>query len=172
MKKVSSHEQFGFLLGQLIRSLNLLNKENKVCYGLTLPQCYTIEALGQYGDQTMQTLSEYLGVTISTTTRVVDVLVRDRLLTRQRNRDDRRQVVIRLTPGGEEMFSRLQNCHSRYSKQVLDRIPGDRRETVLESLHLLYRAVTGGERGKPAFSCCTVPENLVTVKEKRGTDND
>lgn len=160
MKKVSSYEQFGYLLGQLIRSLNLLNKENKVCYGLTLPQCYTIEALGQFGNQTMQSLSEYLGVTISTMTRVVDVLVRDRLLGRQRNRDDRRQVVIRLTPKGEEMLLKLQDCNAKYSKQVLDRIPVGQREMVLESLHLLFHAVTDGKKSNESvFTCCSIPDN-------------
>ena len=90
--KRSIYIQHSSLIGQLVKKLNLLNREQKVCYGLTIPQCYTIETLGHKDQQTMKELSAGMGVSISTMTRVVDILVRNGILVRKGNPDDRREV--------------------------------------------------------------------------------
>ena len=91
---------YSLLMGQLVRKLNLLNKDQRVCYGLTIPQCYTIEILDQKGQLPMSLLSGELGTAISTVTRVVDVLVRDGLILRCENPDDRRKVCVKLSEKG------------------------------------------------------------------------
>ena len=151
MSRDTIYVQYSSLIGQLIRKLNVLNREQKVCYGLTLSQCYTIEILGQKENQTMKELSHDMGVSLSSMTRVVDVLVRDRILARQENPDDRREVRITLTKKGKELYTKLNRCSETYTKAILDFIPKGKQGTVMESLQLIIRAVDQVKQG-----CCSL----------------
>lgn len=140
MKDLSS-ARFSSLMSGLIRKLNLLNKDQKVCYGLTLPQCGAIETLARMGMQPMNELSRQMGVTISTMTRIVDILVRDGFLVRQENPGDRRKVCIDLTESGRVMAGKLNKCATDYSAAIFNRIPEEKREAVFESLELVIKAI-------------------------------
>jgi MarR family 2-MHQ and catechol resistance regulon transcriptional repressor len=140
MKELNS-ARFSSLMSGLIRKLNLLNKDQKVCYGLTLPQCGAIETLGRMGMQPMNELSRQMGVTISTTTRIVDILVRDGFLLRQENSEDRRKVCIDLTESGRVMAGKLQKCATDYAAAIFSRIPEEKREAVFESLEIVLDAI-------------------------------
>ena len=142
MKTIESESaKFSMLMSGLIRKLNLLNKDQKVCYGLTLPQCGAIETLALNGKQPMNELSRQMGVTISTMTRIVNILVRDGLVAREESPDDRRKVCIVLTESGGVMAGKLQKCSTDYSSAIFSRIPGAKREQVLESLELLIDSI-------------------------------
>jgi DNA-binding MarR family transcriptional regulator len=140
MKELSG-VRFSSLMSGLIRKLNLLNKDQKVCYGLTLPQCGAIETLDRMGMQPMNELSRQMGVTVSTMTRIVDILVRDGFLLRQENPEDRRKVCIDLTESGRVMAGKLQKCATEYSAAIFNRIPEEKREEVFESLELVIEAI-------------------------------
>ena len=133
--------QFSFLIGELLRRMNLLNRDQKICYGITLPQCYIIEALERKGLLSMNELSKNLGVTVSTMTRGIDVLVRNEVVERVDSPGDRRKVCIRLTEKGTELAVKLRQCTDAYSRQLLTRIPADKHDQVLESLQLISQAV-------------------------------
>lgn len=139
--KKPDYSRYSFLMGQIIRKLNLLNKDQKVCYGLTIPQCYTVETLGQKGKLTMNELSSELGTAISTVTRVVDLLVRDGIVGRSENPKDRRKVCIELTEKGRELEQKLKKCSEDNAREILNAIPKEKRENILESLELLNQAV-------------------------------
>lgn len=144
--KELDHSRYSFLIGQLIRKLNLLNKEQKICYGLTLPQCYAIETLGQEGKLPMSRLSQELGVTVSTLTRVVDVLVRNGVVVRNNSPGDRRKIYIELTEKGKDLDKKLKECSVSYSREILSEIPVKKKEHLLESLELLVRAIDSVKR--------------------------
>lgn len=150
--KGPDYSRYSFLIGQLVRKLNLLNKDQKVCYGLTIPQCCTIETLGQKGKLSMNELSQELGTAVSTMTRVVDVLVRDGILERSRTPGDRRKVCIELTPKGKDLGQRLEKCSEDYSREILEEIPEGKRAQILEPLELLNQALESINNRK----CCKV----------------
>lgn len=137
----SSDTRFAALMSRLIRRLNLLNRDQKVCYGLTLPQCGAVETLNRKGMLPMKDLSKEMGVTISTMTRVIDILVRDGIVTRKENPDDRRKVCIDLTENGRTLASKLQKCSLDYSREILNLVPETKQKKVLDSLELLNRAI-------------------------------
>lgn len=135
------YAEFSSVMTRLIRKLNLLNRDQKVCYGLTLPQCGAIETLHREGMLPMNDLSRQMGVTISTMTRIVDILVRDNLVIRRESTGDRRKVCIHLTENGQALASRLQKCSLDYSRAIFERIPEDDRQKVLETLEILNNAI-------------------------------
>ena len=139
--KETDEEKFSRLVTELFRKLNLLNRDQKVCYGITLSQCCAIEILDQKGLLSMNSLSQSQGVTISTMTRVVDVLVRDDVLQRSGSPKDRRKVCIELTGKGKNLAKQLQKCTRAYTKEILDKIPADKQSQVVESIELLINAI-------------------------------
>jgi DNA-binding MarR family transcriptional regulator len=137
----SNEEKFSRLVGELFRKLNLLNRDQKVCYGITLSQCCAIETLEQRGLLSMNELSQCQGVTLSTMTRVVDVLVRDGVVRRESSPGDRRKVCIELTKDGKNLAKKLKKCTEAYTKEILDQIPVNMQDQVVDSVELLIRAI-------------------------------
>jgi len=137
----SNEVRFSRLVVQLFRKLNLLNRDQKVCYGMTLSQCCAIENLEPGEPLTMNELSHYQGVTLSTMTRIVDVLVRDEVFQRVNSPGDRRKVCIELTKKGKTLAEKLKQCTEDYTKAILDQIPGNQRSQVIESMELLIKAI-------------------------------
>jgi DNA-binding MarR family transcriptional regulator len=136
-----NEKKFSHLVGELFRKLNLLNRDQKVCYGITLSQCCAIETLEQRGLLSMNELSQYQGVTLSTMTRVVDVLVRDGVVRRESSPGDRRKVCIELTEEGKNLAQKLKKCTEAYTKEILDQIPVNKHGQVVESVELLIKAI-------------------------------
>ena len=134
-------KKFADLIGQMVRKINILNKDQKVCFGLTIPQCYTVETLGSRGKLPMNELSQAMGVTISTMTRTVDILVRMDLVKRFADPDDRRKVYIELTVEGLNMEQKLRECSFFYSNEILKHIPPEKAGMVLDSLGLLLEGI-------------------------------
>jgi DNA-binding MarR family transcriptional regulator len=139
--KTSECVKFSDLIGRLIRSLSLLERDQKVCCGTTMSQCYTIEALARERALSMHELSRNMGVTMSTMTRVIDILVRDGVVDRKSSSEDRRIVCVELTAKGTDLARKLRDCADDYSKQILNLVPAEHRAEVVKSLVLLADAV-------------------------------
>jgi DNA-binding MarR family transcriptional regulator len=142
---------FPQILYTLIRRLNLLNRDQKVCYGMTMSQCLTIETLSLHPCLKMKDLSTEMGLSISTMTRIVDILVRDNILKRRKKAEDRRQVCIELTSKGHTLSKKLLECSSQYANKLFLAIPPRKREMVKEALSILSEAAGTADTA----TCCS-----------------
>src|SRR5678815_1398768 len=70
---------------------------------LTGPQLTVVKMLEQIGDLSLSELSERIRAQNSTVTGIIDRMERENLVTRERSREDRRVVYIRLTPKGQAL---------------------------------------------------------------------
>ncbi|MCO6452089.1 MAG: MarR family transcriptional regulator [Caldilineales bacterium] len=71
---------------------------------LTVPQFYTLNALVTLGGRSsMGALSRHAHQVSATMTGIVDRLVRDGLVIRERDEQDRRSVVVEITPEGRRL---------------------------------------------------------------------
>jgi DNA-binding MarR family transcriptional regulator len=150
MKNDDEYNEFLFLMSQLARKLNILDRDEKLCYGVTVQQSYIIEVLCRHGSLTMNELSKKVGVAVSTMTRICDVIVRNGITKRRINPADRRQIYMELTEHGRDLAVKLRKCCQAYSQEVLDQIPPEKREEVLESIDLLNKAVESVKQ-----KCCS-----------------
>jgi DNA-binding MarR family transcriptional regulator len=66
-------------------------------HGLTFTQLFVLASLNRHGQMKMSDLSERLGLTNSTTSGIVDRLVKMGLVCRNRSEQDRRVVYVALT---------------------------------------------------------------------------
>lgn len=98
---------------------------------VTQEQYWTLRTLDVSGPQRVKDLAEILGCTPSSASIAVKRLVKSGLVSRERGRDDEREVRVRLTKGGE---SKLESWRSeqttRVSKLFEPLSPGEKKELV------------------------------------------
>lgn len=70
---------------------------------LTGPQLTVVKLLETFGDISLSELSEKIRAQNSTVTGIIDRMEREGLVTRERSKEDRRVVFIRLTAKGREL---------------------------------------------------------------------
>jgi len=70
---------------------------------LTGPQLTVVKLLETVGDLSLSELSEKIRAQNSTVTGIIDRMERENLVTRERSKEDRRVVHIKLTPKGREL---------------------------------------------------------------------
>jgi DNA-binding MarR family transcriptional regulator len=144
--------QFREALTRLSRRFNALQRGEKRCFGVTMPQCLALELLHSEGPRTVRGLADGLGLETSSATRLVDGLARDGLVERRRDEVDRRRVFLSLTESGRELATRLEGCADGYTERLLACVPRERRRDLLEALRLLADAF---ERLPGACTCAS-----------------
>lgn len=129
------------LIRILVRNLGILEKGEASCCGATISQCHAIVEIGRAGEISLNELSEMLNLDKSTMSRTVNNLVDQNFVVRDIHSEDRRYVKIKLTEEGQKVFEATEVSMEVYYKSILDSIPEDKREQVMESLQLLVEAV-------------------------------
>lgn len=129
------------MLRVLIRNLGLLEKSEASCCGTSIAQCHAIVEIGRGKQVSLNELADVLGLDKSTMSRTINNLVEGNLVIREIHPEDRRYVLIELTERGKEVFKSIEDSMEIYYKNILESIPEDKREQVLESLQLLADAV-------------------------------
>src|SRR5574341_634957 len=90
---------------ELIKRYQFRDRNQICCHGLSVSQCYVLDALAEEGDLTMQRLAQRMGLAVSTMTRVVGQLVRRGYVRRRPDPVGRRVVHVTLTPRGREIMA-------------------------------------------------------------------
>jgi DNA-binding MarR family transcriptional regulator len=139
---MNSIRKFRETVTLLYQRFNALQRGEKRCFGVTMSQCLTLELLHQQGPLGVRDLADQLGLDTTTVTRLVDVLVRDRMLRRTRDeRRDRRRVFVSLSARGRALAAKLEDCGDAYCERILERIPRETREDVIHALRVLVEAI-------------------------------
>ncbi|MBN1996176.1 MarR family transcriptional regulator [candidate division KSB1 bacterium] len=139
------------LISQFFRRTNILDRNEKMCYGVTLTQHYVIEILYKRDSGlTMNTISRTMGLAISSLTRIINVLVRDGIVVREPSEQDRRKVIVRLTEKGKDLAQKLQNCTQEFWRRVFSGIPETKKKEIVQNLKLIISLLE-----KEHKSCCT-----------------
>jgi len=84
-----------------------LTKEMARRADLTGPQLTVVKLLEQIGDLSLSELSERIRAQNSTVTGIIDRMVREGLVVRDRSKEDRRVVFIRLTTKGKKLAEEI-----------------------------------------------------------------
>jgi len=136
-------------LSELARRYQFRNRDEVCCYGLTVSQCYAMEALSESGKMPSSDLATKLGLDLSSTTRLVDQLVKKRLVSRSRSADDARIREIQITDSGSRLVGRIQQDMVSLVEESLKDFPAEVRKSLPDALRNLARALRE----------CSVPQN-------------
>jgi len=129
------------LLRILVRSLGILQKDEASCCGITISQCHAIVEIGRMNKISLNELAELLDLDKSTISRTVNNLVNKGLVERKEDVEDRRYIKIQLTKSGQEVFKNIEDGMNNYYSDILESLPKENKEQVIESIGLLIEAI-------------------------------
>jgi DNA-binding MarR family transcriptional regulator len=126
-------------------------KNDIQCCGVTMAQCHALLEIGQMGEISIVDLAGILGVDTSTLSRTIDHMVKNGLVGRLLNPQDRRYVSLSLTKEGKAVFDTIEATFDTYFTRVFGFIPEEKHSQVMESLMLLTTALGRCSR---EYQCC------------------
>ena len=125
----------------VVRALGLIRPDTTPCgQPLSLTHAHSISELHSDGPLSQQALASRLRLQKSTVSRLVDELGRDGTVERRPNPDDRRSVLIALTPVGRRKAERLREAQTELFARLLADTSTDDRRQLVDLLDRLARA--------------------------------
>ena len=103
-------------------------------------QASILDHLDEVDPLSMTDLADHMGVTVATMSLAIDRLERRRYVRRDRDPQDRRRVLLRVTPAGVRLREAKSVLDPMRVEQVLAQLSAADRETALNGLNLLARA--------------------------------
>jgi DNA-binding MarR family transcriptional regulator len=102
--------------------------------GVSVVQLRALTVLHREGQANLGQLAGDMGVTVSTTSRLVDRLVAAGLVDRRVAEHTRREVSLRLTRRGRSTLERYDALRLASLHECLDELPADQREAAVQGL--------------------------------------
>jgi len=130
---------------QLECHLGNMNQADCCCCGVSTAQCFILVEIGRKPGISVKELAEILRIDKSGVSRSVEELVQKGFVERKPSNEDRRFVTLKLLPKGQERFEKIENDMYVKFKEVLEQIPEEKREQVMEALKLYNEACTKAE---------------------------
>lgn len=138
-------------LSELARRYQFRSRDEVCCYGLTVSQCYALQALYWEGSLTGSDVAERLGLDLSTTTRVIDQLVKKKLASRSHSESDRRVRDMEITEAGRRLVQRLEEEFAQSLVPVMDEFSAEVKKEAPRLLRRLAQVL--GKKG----ALCAAP---------------
>jgi DNA-binding MarR family transcriptional regulator len=128
-------------LNDFVRQYQFRNRSEICCYGVTVSQCYLLQALSEKGPLSMQDLATHLCLKISTVTRLVDGLVKKKLVSRKKDPVDKRVVRVDMTEAGQRVHHKITEDLLAKEEELLASLSEETREGVVEAISMLLQRI-------------------------------
>jgi len=132
-------------LRRIVRGKALYSRRLSSSYGLTAPQLMCLIAVAEEGPLTLSRLSARVFLSPSTVVGVVDRLERSGLVTRERSRTDRRQVLLAATDRGRELAAKAPPPFQDRLVHGLGRLSPEERERIAVALERVVELMEVGD---------------------------
>lgn len=148
MNKIKNHTaDLLDVLGGLSQVMRSCCREEAFCEGVTFHQFMILDAVAREKELHMAQLHELLAVEKSTTTRLVNPLIKKGLIKREASAHDARAARLILTPAGRETHKKVQICLADFFQRALGNISEKKRTEVLESVKIFIAAIKNSNNG-------------------------
>ncbi len=114
---------------------------------ITVTQLRTLLILLTDGPSNMSHIASVLDIALSTATGIVDNLVRKELVVREADPNDRRLVICKLSPGGQELIGGLWRSGESQMERLLDGLKLEQLEKAAEVANMLLDNITRNTGG-------------------------
>jgi len=162
MQVKSGEKEIYRALSGLARRYQFRNRDEVCCYGLTVSQCYALEELHDVGKMPSSDLALRLSLDLSSTTRLVDQLVRKKLAVRTKSPEDARIREIEITEAGKRLISRIQDDLVGVVSQALNEFPTEVRKVLPQVLRRLTKVLN--ECGTSQATAFVPAEKLAKIR--------
>jgi DNA-binding MarR family transcriptional regulator len=140
------------LVSDLCQVVRFCRQDAMFCEDVTFTQFLILDEIAKKEKLKMLDLHQILAVDKSTTTRLVNPLVRQGLIERKISDHDSRAVNLRLTPAGRKVHRKVWLCLEGFVGAIEGRISEKKKKFVYEAVKLFIDAV------KKASSACPCSE--------------
>ena len=119
-----------FALGKAARAMGRAYREQLEPYGLTQPQFFLLIALYEEDEIPISRLGQKAALDRSSLTGILDRMERAGLVERVASPDDRRSVLVRLTPSARALERELRRIYEETNHRFLSRLTEEEREVL------------------------------------------
>lgn len=140
------------ILDRLLAISSLFQADMKRAFAgttLTETRVHALWALRHIGPSTQQSLAGVLGTTARSVSALVDGLSDAGYVKRIPHPDDRRAVLVTLTPQADEMMTRMQQDHEELSRQIIESVDVQDRPAFERGIDAVFWRVNELVRGDP-----------------------
>ena len=114
-------------------------EDNELTKGkISCPQMVTLDYVLRRARVNMKDIARHLGVQMSSATTLVDRLIRQKMLMRHRDEEDRRLVRVTITPKGRKVVEQILNQKRRSIRGVFSVLTDSERGHYLKILRKVY----------------------------------
>lgn len=138
-------------LNSAVRLLRCAATGRMVKQGVSMTQLHVMWRLEESGELTMGRLADYLDVSLSNATGLIDRMEERGLVERTRVSDDRRVVLVGLTPAGRDILDEVQIGKRDLMLTILQRLDEHQLARLDAALRDLRDAVGSEETAHPEF---------------------
>ena len=112
--------------------------------GVNVARHRALTVILRFGPCTMTELADYSAVDRTTLTRTVDQLVKDGHAERGAKAEDRRQVVLTLTPSGRRIAAKARDVVARHNRLTLAGVPDDLLRAMVRAQRMILANLAPG----------------------------
>ena len=124
-------------------------RDEAFCEGVTFHQFMILDEAAKVKELNMSDLHKILSVQKSTTTRLVNPLIKKGLLLRDKANHDSRAAKLILTKEGIDTHKRVYLCLMDFYNKVTNNIPEEKKANVLECVNIFINAIKNSSN-----ACC------------------
>ena len=139
-------------LGDLIRVYQFRDRDRICCHGLSVSQCYALEAMIRREGLSLNDLAAELILDKSTTSRVVKGLEEKGLVLRREHPEDGRSILLEASTDGRRLHAVIEDEIVTQEAEILGQLAPEVRGQITGALRALARAAL--ERVDTSGGCC------------------
>lgn len=137
---LSDAEALNAAVSHLVRVYQFRDRDRICCYDISVTQCYALEVLVERGPSRSQALADALMLDKSTTTRVVDALVKKGYVVRQADAVDARALALSVTSAGRALYERINDELIGQQASLIQGLDPEVRRASIDVIRRLARA--------------------------------
>jgi len=122
---------------QIIQSIRVEMRRGRVP-DMSIPQFRTLRFIQRNPDSSLSDLAEHLGLTLPSASKLVDGLVKQKLLTRKESAEDRRRLTLMLTQTGTSIVDSARASARIHLADKLKHLSDDDLETISQAMLILH----------------------------------
>jgi DNA-binding MarR family transcriptional regulator len=162
---MKTQERFAKSLSSVAHRVSKLQSTEICCGALTREQFETLRTIEVARDPSMSALSAALRVDLSTMSRNVSVLEREKYVSRARPAEDSRIVTVVLTPKGRNALETLRCDEQDVMARVFGKLPAARRTSIVEALEAVQAVLESN--GDAATEACCADDDVSAKRAAR-----
>ena len=105
---------------------------------ISIPQFRTMRFIQRNPESSLSDLAEHLGLTLPSASKLVDGLVKQKLVTRKESASDRRRLTLMLTQTGASIVDSARTSARIHLAEKLKYLSEDDLETISQAMQILH----------------------------------